>query len=303
MENNTVRSIQRVIRSEDVQMGHLTIKQPIPVRGLKQVDPFILLHHLHLKDVTPGTDPLGIGPHPHRGFEPVTFIFDGEVAHRDSGGNEASIGAGGVQWMTAGQGIVHSEMAGQGFVEQGGAFQIIQLWINLPRRYKMVPPRYQDLRPADIPTVEEEKVQVRVVAGSYGSTTGPIKTYSPLTVMHVRMEAGGQVSLPLEVSYNACLYLMEGALDVNDTQAVQDTELVVLGNDGDGITLKADTASHFLVLAGAPINEPLVQYGPFVMNSQAEIMEAMRDYQEGKMGVVWCRVPGCGFLVVGFSFW
>lgn len=278
------RSIAQLLQSRPVRMGHLTILQPLPTPEVEQISPFLLLHHLDV-DVAPGTDPLGIGPHPHRGFEPVTFVFDGAVAHRDSRGHEGTVGPGGVQWMTAGMGIVHSEGATKTFIEEGGRFQMIQLWINLPKALKMAQPRYQNLPAEGIPVVETDGARVRVVAGHFGGHTGPAETPHPVTALHVQLSATGQVDVPLPAGHNALAYVLDGAVRVN-AQPVGGGTLVDFAPDGDGFTLHGDVPANVLVLSGAPIDEPVVQHGPFVMNTTTEILQAMRDYQMGKMGIL-----------------
>ena len=278
------RTITQRLPSQPVRMGHLTILQPLPAAEVNQISPFLLLHHLDV-DVEAGVDPLGIGPHPHRGFEPVTFVFDGAVAHRDSRGHEGIVGPGGVQWMTAGMGIVHSEGAAKSFIEEGGRFQMIQLWINLPKALKMAQPRYQNLPATQIPVIKSEGTQIRVVAGSVGETTGPAQTHHPVTAIHVKLQTDSTAEIPLPAGHNALAYVLDGAVRVNG-EPVGGGTLVAFDTDGDGFTLHADTSTNILVLAGELIDEPVAQHGPFVMNTTTEILEAMRDYQMGKMGML-----------------
>ncbi len=267
-------------------MGQTMIKQPLPTVRVERIDPFLLLHHFGPYEVTPPFDPLDVGPHPHRGFEPVTFLYQGELRHKDSRGNEGILGSGDVQWMTAGRGIIHSERASRDFLEQGGVLEGVQLWINLPRKDKMVQPDYQNIKSADIPTVEVDgaKVRIKVVAGHFNGTKGPAQTRTELMALQVSIARTGFVQIPLPPGHNAFVYIVNGKVQLNDNWSYDKEHLIQFRLDGEGIALRAEADSEVLLLSGLPIDEPVAQWGPYVMNTQTEIMEAMRDYQMGKMG-------------------
>ncbi len=282
------RSIKKVVLSPDVQMGPITLKQPLPIGNIQQIDPFLLLHHIGPKTQTPGgKKAMDIGAHPHRGFEPVTFIFKGEIHHRDSRGNNSIIKAGGVQWMTAGMGIVHSEGIPQSFIEKGGSLEIIQLWVNLPSKFKMVQPKYQGFQQAEIPAFIDQngKVRVNVIAGNYGEWEGPVDSLTGITALTIELKAGGKAHLQEKMERNALLYQLNGLATVNGV-ATGNNKMVLFNQDGESIEIEAQTDGVLLYVAGDPIQEKVAQYGPFVMNDQTEILQAMRDYQIGKMGML-----------------
>lgn len=282
------RSIKRLVQAKDVQMGSMILKQPLPLQDLEQVDPFLLLHHAGPKtQQAGGRKAMDVGPHPHRGFEPVTFIFKGAIHHKDSRGNDSIIHAGGVQWMTAGMGIVHSEGLPQEFIEAGGEIEIIQLWINLPAKDKMIQPRYQGFQADEIPLFKDQegKVEVSVVSGSYKNLEGPVESLTGVTAFTVRLKTGGKVDIPQSKDQQILLYQLQGNSFVNGVRA-KDHNMVLFEEDGDNIQIEAQEESTFLYLAGTPIKEKMVSWGPYVMNDQTQIMEAMRDYQMGKMGVL-----------------
>lgn len=282
------RKIKSIIPAQDVQMGPMTLKQPLPMQQIQQVDPFLLIHHagpIIQEPFSPKN--MDVGPHPHRGFEPVTFIFKGEIHHRDSRGNDSIIRSGGVQWMTAGMGIVHSESTSKSFFESGGEIEIIQLWINLPSRLKMVQPRYQGAQQEDIPVqkYQEGNAQINVVSGSYQDLKGPIDSLTGITAYTLELKAGSTLDLPSDPAQNVILYQLNGTSKVNDYPAYK-TELVIFEQEGEHIHIEAEEDCALLFLSGFPIGEKVEQYGPFVMNNQTQIMEAMRDYQMGKMGIL-----------------
>lgn len=280
------RSVAAILPSESIEMGQTLVKQPLPTVRVERIDPFLLLHHFGPYEVTPPFDPLDVGPHPHRGFEPVTFLYQGELKHKDSRGNEGILYSGDVQWMTAGRGIIHSERASRDFLEQGGILEGIQLWINLPRKDKMVQPDYQNIKSADIPTIEVDgaKVRVKVVAGHFNEARGPARTRTELMALQVSLAKTGFVQIPLPPGHNAFVYIVNGKVQLNDNWAYEKEHLIQFRLDGAGIALRAEADSEVLLLSGLPINEPVAQWGPYVMNTQTEVMEAMRDYQMGKMG-------------------
>lgn len=283
------KAIKHVIKATPLNMGGFRVKQPLPNAAMDQVDPFLLLHHAR-NSVSEGSRPQheGVPPHPHRGFEPVTFIYKGGVHHRDSRGNDSIIHEGGVQWMTAGKGIVHSERPPQSLAASGGEQEIIQLWVNLPSDKKNVQPRYQGFQADEIPVVKlaDGLVSAQVITGSLLGETGPVETSSPLLAANLSLRVGGHILLPIPPSYSTLVYVLDGEIRVNNEQSIGGEHLVSFDDGGDSITLTAQSDTRVLVLAGEPLNEEVVASGPFVMNSTTEILEAMRDFQMGKMGVL-----------------
>jgi redox-sensitive bicupin YhaK (pirin superfamily) len=230
--------------------------------------------------------PRGVGEHPHRGFETVTIVYQGEVAHRDSAGNSGLIGPGDVQWMTAASGILHEEFHSPAFTHKGGALEMAQLWVNLPAEHKMSAPRYQTILNAAIPQIDlgAGPGSVRVIAGRFDGKDGPAATFSPLNVWDVRLKAAHTASLPVLDGHTTAIAVLRGSISVNGSRQAGDAELLVLQRAGDEVQIAAAADSTLLVLSGEPIAEPIVGYGPFVMNSRAEIETAMTDFQKGKFG-------------------
>ena len=283
------RSVSRLLYAEQVDMGGMPIRQPLPTHAVEQIDPFLLLHHANIKapqHVNP--DHAGVGPHPHRGFSPVTFIFQGGVHHRDSRGNDSTIYAGGAQWMNAGMGIIHSERPPHDIHEIGGRQEIIQLWINTPAKNKMDLPVYFPLKAEDVPstTSENGKVKVNIFSGEILNIKGPIPSQAVVNAATLYFKEGGKISVPLPTDQNAFIYLLDGQLKVDGFGLVDELHLVHFKNDGETISMEATKETRLLLLSGKPLDEKVVSYGPFVMNTQTQIMEAMRDYQMGKMGVL-----------------
>lgn len=281
------RTVRQLIKAQPVQEGSLVLYQPLPVRQLEMIDPFLLLHHHGPHYYEPHNEGLPFGPHPHRGFEAVTFIFNGSVEHHDSRENRSTIHAGGVQWMTAARGIVHSENVPKEFREKGGNMEIIQLWINLPAKYKMSQPNYQGVQKENIPSVKSDgdKAEVNVVAGNFNEVKGAVNSITGIRAYTIKLKEGGKLSLDAEENRNVLLYVLHGDVNVNGSQ-VKDRTLVDFNNDGAQIELQASADTLILYCTGEPINEKVTHYGPFVMNTQTEILEAMRDYQMGRMGVL-----------------
>lgn len=281
--------IKHILPAVTIDMGGLPLKQPLPNQNIQQVDPFLLLHHANFKAVKK-RPPLqqGIGPHPHRGFSPVTFVLDGEIHHRDSRGNSQIAKKGEVQWMHAGLGIIHSERPSEHIAEFGGHQEIIQLWINSPTSKKMIEPAYLHLGAKEMPVIQssDEKVELRLVAGNYENHSVLSIAQSDLLIFWGKAEAMGKCEIKIPANYNSLCYLITGSLDTSNDQETEKENLIVFDSEGDTIVLKFNTDSTFIVLAGQPIGEEVVKHGPFVMNTQTEIMEAMRDYQMGKMGVL-----------------
>ena len=278
------RSVSNILESSIIDMGSFQVKQPLPTQKVPQISPFLLLHHFGPIKVEPGFDPIDLGPHPHRGFEPVTFLYQGGIRHKDSLGNEGILEAGDIQWMTSGRGIIHSERASDFFMENGGTIEGIQLWVNLPAQNKMTQPKYQEIRKNDIPILAENKVTHRLVSGNWNGQKGIVDTFSPMIIIQTSILSGGQTQIPIPENFNACIYILSGKIILNDNFDYPAGKMIYFTNKGEGIGIEGLEDTEILVLCGEPIEEPLAQYGPFVMNSQTEIMEAMRDYQMGKMG-------------------
>lgn len=263
-----------------------------PVRSLfsyhglgAHLSPFLLLDHAGPAEFEPTQRRRGVGEHPHRGFETVTIVYDGEVEHRDSTGQGGVIGPGDVQWMTAAAGILHEEFHSKAFAARGGRMEMAQLWVNLPARDKKHAPRYQALLARDIPTVQlpGDAGTLRVVAGRYEDAQGPAQTFTPINVWDVRLAAGAQVGLPLQAGHTAAVVALHGVLRVADAE-LRNGQVAVLDRAGAGVALEAASDTKLLVLSGEPIDEPIVGHGPFVMNTQAEIVEAIRDFNSGRFG-------------------
>jgi hypothetical protein len=259
-----------------------------PVRSLfsyndrdKATSPFLLLDYAGPAHFEPAGRPRGVGQHPHRGFETVTIVYSGEVEHRDSAGNGGVIGPGDVQWMTAASGIVHEEFHSDAFTRQGGELEMVQLWVNLPAKDKMGPAGYQGILAADIPSVDlpDGAGTLRVIAGSYAGHAGPARTHTPMDVWDVRLAAGKSARFPIASGRNSMLVALRGTLLVNGESVARDAQLALFSRDGEDITVEANNDAVFLVLSGEPIDEPVVGYGPFVMNTQAEIVQAFADFR------------------------
>ena len=280
-----MRPIDKIIDSSDVMMGKYKIGQPLPTKGIRQVDPFLLIHHAGPKIYQPGDSGLYVEADPHRGFEPVTFVFDGEVEHYDSLGNQSIIGINGVQWINAGRGIVHSEKASKKFVENGGLFEIIQVWINLPKSLKYSDPSYIGINHDNIPKYisKDEKVRINIIAGGFNGLKGPIPSQTGIIAYSAFFEKEGHIKFEFEDSYNIIIYQLDGRTTINDRK-ISAKQLVVFKREGKNIIVKCIEKSKLLILAGIPIKEPLFQYGPFVLNSKEEAIQAINDYESGKMG-------------------
>ena len=285
------KTIEKVVTSPLVNMGHIRLRQPLPTQGLENVDPFILLHHYGPYAISEFNNPFDLGPHPHRGFEPITLLFKGEQFHRDSLGNEMTVKAGGVQWTTAGRGIIHAEAPTKEFVKRGGDLEGIQLWLNLPAKYKMMTPNYQHLEDEQIPKLfsEDKKVQLNIVAGHQKEVLGNITTQTEVNVFTAIAQEKGKIEIDIPKHHKSLIYLLEGEIVVNAKQVLTkgNHQMVTFNTDGDLIEFEATEKSMLLILSGAPINEKVTQYGPYVMNTQTEILEAMRDFQQGKMGYLY----------------
>lgn len=283
-----MRNVQYIFPADKVMLGKAEILQALPIKGINQISPFLLLHHFRKENIPAGEVDFDVAPHPHRGFEPVTFLFEGNIHHRDSMGNEGFLKGGDVQWMTAGRGVIHSEKATEEFQKTGGDFHGVQLWVNLPKEHKMTEPRYQDIKSENIPVYESEdkKLKLRIVAGTWNDIQGPAKTFTEVVAMHGVMKKEKLDDINIPVEHNVILYVLEGKLEINGKHHANEGMIVLYKNDGAFISIKAMEDTQFLLLSGKPIDEPLATYGPFVMNTQSEVMEAIRDYQMGKMGML-----------------
>ncbi len=281
---NNYRKIRSIHNAPETRMGPAIIRQAFPLQGMQQVDPFILLHHFDFTS-KPHENDFNVPPHPHRGFSPVTFMFEGEIEHEDSLGNKKVIGDNEVQWINAGRGIIHGEKAGKEFAERGGRFHGIQLWINTPKAHKMDAATYQPITKNEIVLIEKEGVQFRLVSGKYGDKKGPAR--SDVFTAMLRMKEGSDQTFTFPQTNNIAFYVLEGEVTINDKVAAKQHDLITFDNEAADILLKATKNAALLLMAGEPLNEPLVTHGPFVMNSETEIMEAMRDYQQGKMGFLY----------------
>jgi redox-sensitive bicupin YhaK (pirin superfamily) len=267
--------------------GGFIVRRPFPSKGIEFVDPFLMLDELGPIDYAPG-EAIGAPDHPHRGFETVTYVIDGESEHEDSAGHRGVLRAGDVQWMTAGAGVVHSEMPSARMREQGGRVHGFQLWVNLPAKDKLIAPRYQELAAARIPRAvsPDGKARVVVIAGEALGVRAAIDTHTPILYQHWTLEPGADVVQPIRADWNATAYVFRGAARIADRD-VRDGQLAVLGDGADvrlSVPASASGPAELLLLAGAPIAEPVAWYGPFVMNTEAELHQAVRDYQSGAMG-------------------
>src|SRR5579862_4074020 len=263
------------------------VRNLFPSNGIEsEIDPFLMLDYAGPTHFDPSYRPHGVGEHPHRGFETVTIAYQGVIAHRDSGGHEGTIGPGDVQWMTAASGVVHEEKQGAEFAEKGGTLEMVQLWVNLPRAKKMSAPRYQNLVAADIPNVQLDGAgYARVIAGELRGAKGPAKTFTPLNVFDLRLEGGQRVELPLPEGHNGGLVLLKGHAVLNGAETLNgEAQIALLSADGDRVAIETKEDTTLLVLSGEPIGEPVASYGPFVMNTREEVIQAVRDYNDGKMG-------------------
>lgn len=284
MAKRTLKKVHPAFRDD---IGDLVTRRPVPGPELDQVDPFLFLNHHGPQTYPPNNHGLPFGPHPHRGFETVTFILEGDLAHRDTGGHQSVIRAGGVQWMTAGSGLVHEEVSSADFQARGGPMEILQLWLNLPSHLKMTAPQYVGLQGAEIPSyaADDGKVTVHLSAGTWDGKPGAFQPLTDVHLMTLHFSAGGRIRLPAAAERNVFLYVIRGQVRVAGSPRTVDAfHLAALANDGDEVELEAVTDAVVLFGHAKPYDEPVVSYGPFVMNSREQIAEAIRDYQAGRFG-------------------
>ncbi len=284
-----MKNVKQLLYAHPYDMGGFPIRQPFPTNSIDHIGPFILLHHALVKvpkHIAPKN--AGVGPHPHRGFAPVTFIFEGAVHHRDSRGNSSIVEKGGVQWMNAGMGVIHSERPPENIHEIGGIQEIIQLWVNIPAKHKKDIPEYIPLTKDQITTeyFDENKVKLNVVAGEVNTIKGSINGLSPLSAASIEIKESGSFRIDVPHQFETVVYILSGKIKVKGYGMVDHHHAVLFENEGDHIEFEATEESRILYLSGEKINEKMVAQGPFVMNSETEIMEAYRDYQMGKMGIL-----------------
>jgi len=284
MSDKTVTRVHPALRDD---IGDLITQRPVPSAHLDQVDPFLFLNHHGPQTYPPHNRGLPFGPHPHRGFETVTFILEGMLTHKDSAGHESIIRAGGVQWMTAGSGLIHAEISPREFLETGGPLEILQLWVNLPPHLKMTQPAYTGLQKDQIPalSLDDGKVTMNLIAGSWDGTTGPVESLTGVFMSTIELRPGASLRIGDMSRRSVFLYVVRGAAQVgNYEDRVGAFHLVELSSDGDEILLSSAEGALVLFGHAEPIGAPLVAHGPFVMNTRAEIEQAIRDYQAGKFG-------------------
>lgn len=294
LQTQTLRTVAGIINSvETLEGAGFLVRRPFPKSSFSQFDPFLLLDELGPVNLKPG-QAKGAPDHPHRGFETVSYVLDGRLEHKDSQGNSGILNPGDVQWMTAGAGVVHSEMPESEFTRTGGRLHGIQLWVNLPQRDKTIAPRYQEIGAAQIPVAQTEdgSVTVRVIAGEALGAKAVIETRTPIVYLHFTLQPGASIVQRVPQEYNAFAYLLDGSgLFGIEQELGNDGQMVMFASDGDEVVIAnpvdAQQPLDFLLIAGVPLNEPVVRYGPFVMNTKAEIIQAIEDYQTGRMGRIY----------------
>ena len=285
--------MKKVIGIQGNDRGHW-VGDGFPVRTLffyqdlgKQMSPFLMLDYAGPADFPPTTDRKGVGSHPHRGFETVTIVYEGEVAHKDSTGQGGTIGPGDVQWMTAGSGILHEEFHSEDFAQSGGTLEMVQLWVNLPAKLKMTKPAYQAILNKQIPTIElkNDAGQARIIAGEFDGHEGPAHTFTAMNVIDLKLKKGS-TSIPVSEGWNTSLVVLKGAVEAGEGAVAKDAQMLMFSNQGQDIEVNVLEDSIALLLSGEPINEPIVGYGPFVMNTKEEIAQAMQDFNSGSFGSI-----------------
>jgi len=281
MSLRTIRGVHNAVRDD---IADLVTRRAMPTATINHVDPFLFLNHHGPQVYRSPNHGLPFGPHPHRGFETVTFILDGDIAHRDTGGHESVIEAGGVQWMTAGRGLVHMETSSDEFKRRGGGMECLQLWVNLPARLKMTEPRYIGLQRQHIPEAHGAGVTVRAVSGAWDGVAGAIEPLYDIAIAEVYFDAGATKTFEIPPERNIFFYVVRGNVQVNG-QGVRQFQLMEFEQEGSTVSVVAESAAMILLGHATPFGEPIVAHGPFVMNTRAEIVEAFEDYQAGKFGL------------------
>lgn len=285
--------MKKVIGIQGNDQGHW-VGDGFPVRTLffyqdlgAQMSPFLMLDYAGPAMFSPTTDRRGVGSHPHRGFETVTIVYQGEVAHQDSTGQGGLIGPGDVQWMTAGSGILHEEFHSEAFAKNGGALEMVQLWVNLPAKQKMTKPGYQAILDQQIPSIDLKSGngKARIIAGEFSGHAGPAHTFTPMNVVDLKLNKGASV-IPVPEGWNATLVILNGAIEAGDGVVAKDAQMLMFSREGQDIQFNALEDSIALLLSGEPIDEPIVGHGPFVMNTEEEIAQAMQDFQSGGFGKI-----------------
>jgi redox-sensitive bicupin YhaK (pirin superfamily) len=285
--------MKKVIGIQGNDQGHW-VGDGFPVRTLffyqdlgKQMSPFLMLDYAGPAEFPSTTDRKGVGSHPHRGFETVTIVYEGEVAHKDSTGQGGIIGPGDVQWMTAGSGILHEEFHSEGFAKNGGTLNMVQLWVNLPAKLKMTKPGYQAILNQQIPKIELQNSAgvARIIAGEFDGNTGPANTFTPMNVIDLQLNKGS-TSISVPEGWNASLVVLKGAIEAGEGVVAKDAQMLMFSNQGQDIEVNVLEDSIALLLSGEPINEPIIGYGPFVMNTKEEIAQAMQDFNSGAFGKI-----------------
>jgi redox-sensitive bicupin YhaK (pirin superfamily) len=281
-----MRSIKKKHTAVYEPIADLSTYRAMPTASIQSLDPFLFLNHHGPQTYRPGNQGLPFGPHPHRGFETLTYIFKGDIVHKDTGGFNSKIEAGGIQWMTAGSGLLHSEVSSEEFKAHGGEEEVIQLWLNLPSHLKMTDPNYIGLSKDEITHLSEDddKVTIHLISGEWKGQTGPVASLTGLTMTSVDLKEGGSFTVDIPASDQILFYVVNGSVDVNGTTADMH-QLLEFAMDGERLQVTAREKSKLILGHGAPFNEPIVAHGPFVMNSEAELRQAFQDYQSGKMGV------------------
>ncbi|MGZ8223372.1 MAG: pirin family protein [Methylobacter sp.] len=282
-----MKQLHRIARTNESHW----VGDGFPVRTLfsyntpdAEVSPFLMLDYAGPAEFPPASTPKGVGMHPHRGFETVTLLYQGEVEHHDTAGHGGLIGPGDVQWMTAAKGLLHEEMHSAAFTRQGGTFEAVQLWVNLPAKFKMIAPHYQSITDSRIPAVklDEQGSVVRIIAGHFQGVKGPANTYTPINLWDLRLPSGQTVELNFPENYTTLLFALKGSVTINNSATLNDTEIAFFERLGTTISLTALKDATLLVMNGEPIDEPIAGYGPFVMNTQEEIRQAIEDFNTGR---------------------
>ena len=280
-----MRAIKKLHKAIYSPIDDLITYRAMPTGSIRYLDPFLFLNHHGPQRYGPSNNGLPFGPHPHRGFETLTYILQGDIMHRDSMTGESVINTGGIQWMTAGSGLIHAEVSSETFKKNGGMEEVIQIWLNLPSHLKMTAPNYIGLQKDGIPAIQldEGRVEVNLISGKWGETEGPVLSLTGIHTTSIEFKKGGELQTKVEAKRNILFYVVNGEVEVNGQTAATHT-LVEFANEGEAIAVKALSDAALIFCHGEPYNEPIVAHGPFVMNSEAEIRQAMMDYQSGKLG-------------------